>query len=126
MPEGGRIITIGGGMGTRMPPHGGAVYGMSKAAVAGCTHGLARDFGPCGITVNTVEPGPINTQGNPAQGGVAAYVIPHLAIPRCGRAEEVTGLLASLVRPEAAYVTGANLQIDGGFTAPGRRHAGRH
>ena len=66
--RGGRIITIGSVNADRMPFAGGGVYAMTKAAVAGLTRGLARDLGPRGITVNTVQPGPVDTDMNPATG----------------------------------------------------------
>jgi 3-oxoacyl-[acyl-carrier protein] reductase len=115
--EGGRIITIGSVNADRITFVGGSVYAMTKAAVAGLTRGLARDLGPRGITVNNVQPGPVDTDMNPADGPFAAAVKPHLAIDRYAKAEEIAGLVAYLAGPEAAYVTGASLSIDGGYTA---------
>lgn len=117
MGEGGRIITIGSVNADRVPFVGGSVYGMSKAAVAGFTRGLARDLGPRGITVNTIQPGPVDTEMNPADGPFAAVLLPTLAIPRYGRVDEIAGLVSYLAGPEAGYITGAALTIDGGFTA---------
>lgn len=117
MGEGGRIITIGSVNGDRVPFVGGSVYGMSKAAVAGFTRGLARDLGPRGITVNTVQPGPVDTEMNPADGPFAAVLLPTLAIRRYGQVDEVASLVAFLAGPDAGYITGAALSIDGGFLA---------
>jgi 3-oxoacyl-[acyl-carrier protein] reductase len=117
MDKGGRIINIGSTNSDRMPFQGGSVYAMSKAAIVGLTKGLARDLGPLGITVNNVQPGPIDTEMNPANGEFAAGLIGLMASGRYGHAEEVAGFIAYLAGPEAAYITGASLLIDGGFAA---------
>jgi len=117
MKEGGRIITIGSTNADRMPFVGGSVYAMTKAAVAGLTRGLSRDLGPRGITVNNVQPGPVDTDLNPADGPSATTLKGFMAIPRYGRAEEIAGMVAYLASPEAGFVTGASLTIDGGFGA---------
>lgn len=117
MSDGGRIITIGSVNADRMPFVGGSVYAMTKAAVAGLTRGLARDLGPRGITVNNVQPGPIDTDMNPDEGAFADSLKSLMALPRYGTSEEVAGMVAYLASPEAAFVTGASLTIDGGFAA---------
>lgn len=117
MSEGGRIITIGSTNADRMPVAGGGVYAMTKAAVAGLTRGLARDLGPRGITVNNVQPGPVDTDMNPATGPFAEMQKGFLAVPRYGTGDEVAGLVIYLAGPEAAFITGASLTIDGGFAA---------
>ena len=117
MTEGGRIINIGSVNADRMPFAGGSVYAMSKAAVAGFTRGLARDLGPRGITVNAVQPGPVDTDMNPATGPFADSLKALMAINRYGHGEEIAGMVAYLASPEAAFVTGACLTIDGGFAA---------
>lgn len=117
MGDGGRIITIGSTNADRMPFEGGAVYAMSKAAIVGLTKGLARDLGPRGITVNNVQPGPVDTDMNPANGDFAETLKGMMAIPRYGKDEEIASFVAYLAGPEAAYITGASLTIDGGFSA---------
>jgi 3-oxoacyl-[acyl-carrier protein] reductase len=115
--EGGRIITIGSTNAERMPFAGGAVYAMSKSAIVGLTRGLARDLGPRGITVNNVQPGPVDTDMNPADSEFADSLIGLMAVGRYGRAEEIAAFVAYLAGPETGYVTGASLTIDGGFAA---------
>jgi len=100
-----------------MPFAGGSVYAMSKAAVAGLTRGLARDLGPRGITVNNIQPGPVETDMNPADGPFAETLKGFMAIKRYGKADEIASMVAYLASSEAAYVTGASLTIDGGFAA---------
>ena len=117
MGEGGRIITIGSVNADRMPFAGGGVYAMTKAAVAGLTRGLARDLGPRGITVNNVQPGPIDTDMNPADGPFAESMKAWMALARYGRAAAIAAMVAYLAGPEAGFVTGASLTIDGGFAA---------
>lgn len=117
MTEAGRIINIGSTNAQRMPFVGGAAYAMSKSALVGLVKGLARDLGPRGITVNNVAPGPVNTDMNPEEGDFAATMHGMMAIPRHGRADEIAGMVAYLAGPEAAFVTGADLLIDGGFAA---------
>jgi 3-oxoacyl-[acyl-carrier protein] reductase len=117
MDNGGRIINIGSVNGARIPFAGGSVYAMTKAAVAGLTRRLARDLGPRGITVNTVHPGPTATDMNPPVGEFAESMKSMMAIGRYGETDEIAGLVSYLAGPEAAFVTGASLTIDGGYNA---------
>ena len=118
MKEDGRIINIGSCNAERMPFPGGAVYAMSKSALQGLVQGLARDLGARGITINNVQPGPINTDMNPDKGEFAEMLKKQfMALPRYGTPEEVAAMVAYLASSEAAYVTGASLTIDGGFNA---------
>ena len=117
MRAGGRIITVGSCNAERMPFAGGGVYAMSKAALVGLVKGLSRDLGPRGITINNIQPGPVDTDMNPATGDFAKMLIQQMALPRYGTGDEIASLVAYLASPEAAYVTGASLSIDGGFTA---------
>ena len=117
MSEGGRIINIGSCNAERMPFAGGAVYAMSKAALVGLVKGLARDLGPRGITINNVQPGPVDTEMNPAHSDFAEMLKQQMALPRYGNVDEIAAMVAYLASPEAGFVTGASLTIDGGFTA---------
>lgn len=113
--EGGRIIQIGSVSADRAPFVGTSAYSMSKAAVAGLTRGLAKDLGPKGITVNVVQPGPIDTDMNPAGGEISKLVMSALALGRYGKGEDIANMVAFLASPEAAYITGATFNVDGGF-----------
>ncbi|MEH2297849.1 3-oxoacyl-ACP reductase family protein [Nostoc sp.] len=117
MGEGGRIIMIGSVNSDSTPFAGISVYALTKGAIASFTRGLARDLAPRGITVNNVQPGPIDTDMNPAEGDFADGLKKIIALGRYGQSDEVAGLVSYLASPEAAFVTGANLKIDGGFTA---------
>ncbi|MCZ4254240.1 SDR family oxidoreductase [Sulfitobacter sp. G21635-S1] len=117
MPEGGRIIVMGSVNGDRMPVPGMASYAVSKSAMQGLARGLARDFGPRGITVNVVQPGPIDTDANPANGPMKDLMHGFMAFKRHGQPEEVAGMVAWLAGPEAGFVTGAMHTIDGAFGA---------
>jgi cyclic-di-GMP-binding biofilm dispersal mediator protein len=117
MPGGGRIIVIGSVNGDRMPIPGMASYALSKSALQGLARGLARDFGPRGITINIVQPGPVDTDANPADGPMKDLMHSFMAIKRHGRPEEVAGMVAWLAGPEAGFVTGAMHTIDGAFGA---------
>jgi 3-oxoacyl-[acyl-carrier protein] reductase len=117
MREGGRIIHIGSTNKERMPFVGGSVYALTKAAVAGFTKGVARDLGPRGITVNNVQPGPIDTDTNPADGDFAKTLVPITALERYGNTDEIASFVAFLASSEASYITGASLLADGGFAA---------
>lgn len=117
MQAGGRIINIGSTNAERMPFAGGGVYAMSKSALQGLVQGLSRDLGPLGITINNVQPGPIATEMNPPTGEFAEILTKQIAVARYGTVEEVAGMVAYLAGPEAGYITGANLMIDGGFSA---------
>ncbi|RFU44874.1 SDR family oxidoreductase [Paraburkholderia sp. DHOC27] len=117
MGNGGRIVNISSVNAERMPFAGGAAYAMSKSALRGLVQGLARDLGPKGITVNNVQPGPVDTDMNPETGDFAAMLHGLMALPRHAHPDEVAGMVAYVVSPEAGFVTGANLTIDGGFNA---------
>ena len=117
MKQGGRIITIGSIVADRMPGAGGTLYAASKSALGGLTRGLARDLGGRGITVNLIQPGPIDTERHPADGPDAVANRTPLAIQRHGTADEVAGLVAYLASDAAAFVTGSVHNIDGGWSA---------
>lgn len=117
MGEGGRIINIGSIFGERMPLPGIGLYTMSKFAIAGFTRAWSRDLGPRKITANTVQPGPIDTDLNPAEGEFAEQILPYTALGRYGHPEEVAALVAFLASEAAAYITGATLTVDGGTNA---------
>lgn len=117
LPRGGRIINIGSSMTEYSAFPAASVYTLTKGAVAGLTRGLVRDLGPRGITVNNVLPGPTDTDMNPADGPVADVVRSSIAVQRYGKGEDVAGVVAYLASPQASFVTGANVLVDGGFTA---------
>lgn len=117
MGEGGRIITVGSVNGDAMPFAGGAFYAGSKAAVRMLTKGWARDLGERGVTVNVVQPGPIDTDMNPAEGPFAEMLTAMTALKRYGKPEEMAELVAFLASPAAGNITGAALTTDGGMTA---------
>ena len=113
---GGRIINIGSINADRVPGPGLAAYAMTKGAVASLTRGLARELGPRGITVNNVQPGPIATDMNPDTGEFAESAKQVMALGRYGHPRDIAGVVSYLAGPDAAYVTGANWNVDGGFT----------
>lgn len=117
MQSGGRIIHIGSSMVRYAAFPTASLYTLTKGAVAGFNRSLVRDLGPKGITVNTVHPGPTDTDMNPDGGPVSQIVGPGIAIGRYGKPEEVASVVAYLASPEAAFVTGADIVADGGFTA---------
>jgi 3-oxoacyl-[acyl-carrier protein] reductase len=117
LSDGGRIISIGSVVGTRTAFPGLADYGLTKAAVAGYSRGAARDLAPRKITVNVVQPGPIDTDMNPDSGDFAASLKANLALPRYGKAEEIAAGVVFLASPAASFITGTTLDIDGGYNA---------
>ncbi|OYE04580.1 3-oxoacyl-ACP reductase family protein [Nostoc sp. 'Peltigera membranacea cyanobiont' 232] len=117
MDEGGRIVMIGSVNSDIMPFAGGSVYALTKGAIASFTRGLARDLGPRGITVNNIQPGPVDTDMNPAEGPFAETMKSMIALQRYGRSEEVADMVSYLASAEAGFITGASLKIDGGFAA---------
>lgn len=117
LPEGGRIINIGSVNADRMPFAGGSLYATTKAAVAGFTRGLARELAPRHITVNNIQPGPVDTDLNPANGSHAHLMFAAMASDRFGTVDEIGALASFLAGPEAAFITGASITIDGGFGA---------
>ena len=117
MKSGGRIIMIGSCVGERTLTPGLTAYSATKGAVKMFTQGLSREVGPRGITVNNVQPGPIDTDLNPASGDWATPQKAVTALNRYGKVEEVAALVAFVASPESSYVTGANLTVDGGTNA---------
>lgn len=120
MRDHGRIITIGSCMADRAMMPTAAVYSMSKAAVAGLTHGWAQDLGGRGITVNCVQPGPVNTDLNPADPQVNPMAGPTAqmtTLKRYGTPQEVAHVVLSLAMPDASYLTGQTITVDGGINA---------
>jgi 3-oxoacyl-[acyl-carrier protein] reductase len=115
--EGGRIINIGSINADRVPVPGLSAYAMTKGAVASLTLGLARELGPRGITVNNVQPGPIATDMNPEDGGFADWARPMTSLGHYGKTSDIAGVVSFLAGPEGSFVTGANWNVDGGFTA---------
>lgn len=113
----GRIINIGSGLGERVPLPGMALYCGTKFAVNGLTRGWSRDLGSTGVTVNSVQPGPIDTAMNPADGPMAETQKKLTSIGRYGKPEEIAAAVAFLAHPESAFINGENLNVDGGWNA---------
>lgn len=117
MTEGGRIISIGSNLADFAVTGDTILYSMSKSALQGFTKGLARSLGPKKITVNLVQPGPINTDMNPADAPLADFLRSRMALPAYGDADDIAGLVAFLASSEGQYITGSTLTIDGGMNA---------
>src|SRR6202045_3779896 len=117
LPDGGRIITIGSAVGERVLTPGLVPYAATKGAVKIFTQGLAREVGSRSITVNNVQPGPIDTDLNPADGDWAVPQKAVTALNRYGHVDDIAAMVAFIAGPEASYVTGANLTVDGGMNA---------
>ncbi|MFJ5297113.1 SDR family NAD(P)-dependent oxidoreductase [Pseudomonas sp. NPDC088368] len=115
--DGGRIISVGTTGADRIPFPGAADYVATKAAVAAYTRGWARDLGSRNITVNTVQPGAINTDMNPETADHASFLIGLTALGRYGQPEDIAAAVAFLASPDASYITGATLNVDGGQSA---------
>jgi 3-oxoacyl-[acyl-carrier protein] reductase len=112
---GGRIITIGSVNADRVPTVGFSVYALTKAAVAGLTRGLVRELGSRGITVNTIQPGPVATDMNPDTGDFADELRPLIAVGQYGQPRDIASAVAYLAHPDSGFVTGVTWNIDGGF-----------
>lgn len=118
MPRGGRVINIGSCNAERVPNAGSSVYAMSKAGLVGLVKGLSRDLAPRGITINNVQPGPVDTDMNPADTDFARMMIDKvMAVPRYGTPDEVAALVSFIAGSDSAYLTGASINLDGGYTA---------
>jgi 3-oxoacyl-[acyl-carrier protein] reductase len=117
LKSGGRIIMIGSCVGERVMTPGLVAYSATKGAVKMFAQGLSREVGGRGITVNNIQPGPIDTDLNPAAGEWAVPQKAATALDRYGSVEEVAALVAFVAGPESAYITGANLTVDGGTNA---------
>jgi len=117
MKDGGRIIMVGSAVGERAVAPGLVPYAATKGAVKMFTQALSREVGNRGITVNNVQPGPIDTDLNPASGDWAVPQKAATALDRYGRVEEIAAMVAFVAGPESSYITGANLTVDGGMNA---------
>jgi 3-oxoacyl-[acyl-carrier protein] reductase len=117
MTSGGRIIMIGSSVGERVMVPGLVAYAATKGAVKIFSQALSRELGPRGITVNNVQPGPIDTDLNPAAGDWAVPQKAATALDRYGRVDEIAAMVAFVAGPESSYITGANLTVDGGTNA---------
>ncbi|WP_404372108.1 SDR family NAD(P)-dependent oxidoreductase [Sphingomonas sp. MMS24-J45] len=115
--DGGSVIIIGSINAHHSIMPGLAVYGATKAAVAGLARGWARDLASRNIRVNVIQPGPIDTDMNPADGDFSAALKPLIPLGRYGTADEVAALAAFLASDEASYITGTAIDIDGGVSA---------
>jgi 3-oxoacyl-[acyl-carrier protein] reductase len=117
MKSGGRIISIGSAVGDRVQTPGLVAYSATKGAVKIFTQGLSREVGRRGITVNNVQPGPIDTDLNPASGDWAVPQKAATALDRYGHVDEIAAVVAFIAGPESSYMTGSNFTVDGGMNA---------
>ncbi|MBS7457179.1 SDR family NAD(P)-dependent oxidoreductase [Coralloluteibacterium stylophorae] len=117
LPDGGRIVTIGSGLGERVPFPGVTAYAVSKAALTSFTRGLSRELGPNGITVNLVQPGSTDTDANPADGPSADAQRSMTSLGRYAQPREIANAVVFLASPAASVITGAVLNVDAGALA---------
>ncbi|QEO16725.1 SDR family NAD(P)-dependent oxidoreductase [Acetobacter vaccinii] len=117
LKAGGRIIYIGSAFGARAPFPGISLYAATKAALRGFAKGVARDLGPRDITANVVEPGPINTELNPDEGETADIIRSFVANGTYGTVQDIAAMVTFLASPQASYINGAALPVDGGLEA---------
>lgn len=117
LAEGGRIISIGSGLGERVPFPGVTAYAMSKSALTAFTRGLSRELGPSGIAVNLVQPGAVDTDANPADGAAADFQRSLTSLGRFGEPREIANAVVFLASSAASVITGAILTADGGAIA---------
>ena len=117
LPKGGRIISIGSGLGDRVPFPGVTAYAMSKSALLSFTRGLSRELGPQGITVNLVSPGSTDTEANPADGESADFQRSLSSVGRFAEPREIADVVVFLASPAANMVNGATIAVDGGANA---------
>lgn len=117
LSAGGRIISVGSGLGERVPFPGVTAYAMSKAALTSFTRGLSRELGPNGITVNLVQPGSVDTDANPADGAAADFQRSLTSLGRFGEPREIANAVVFLASPAASLITGAILTVDAGAIA---------
>ncbi|WP_434053627.1 MAG: SDR family oxidoreductase [Roseibium sp.] len=117
MRPGGRIVAVTATIANSYFAPGLALYGASKAAVNGLVQGWSRDLGPKGIAINAIVPGPIDTDMNPDGTELSGFLKSQVPLGRYGRSEEIAALAAFLVGPEAGFITGSRIIIDGGLTA---------
>lgn len=117
IPAGGRIITVGSNMAENALSPQTTLYTMSKAALTGFTRGLARDLGKKDITVNLVQPGPVNTDMNPSDTDLADFLRNRMALSEYGTGDDIAGLVAFLASEEGKFITGTAITIDGGLNA---------
>ena len=115
--EGGRVIVIGSVSANHFPDDVTSIYGMTKGAVASLVRGLSRELGPRGVTINNVQPGPVNTPANPQDGPYGDTLRATIPVGRFGRVDEVASLVSHLASEDGAYINGASLDIDGGYSA---------
>lgn len=115
LTPGGRIISIGSTVADATPFPGFGDYAATKAAIAAYTRAWAKDLGPRGITVNVVQPGAVNTDANPETSDFAPTVAKLTALGRYAQPEEIAAAVAFLAGPDAAYITGATINVDGGL-----------
>ena len=116
LADGGRIVIIGSVSSHHSFFPGLGIYGATKAAVAALGRGWARDLAPRGILVNVIQPGPVDTDMNPADGDFAAAMKPLIPLGRYGTADEIAGVTAFLAGDDASYITGATIDVDGGIS----------
>lgn len=117
MQAGGRVIHIASSVTKYAGVPGLAAYSLTKGAVAGFNRSLAHDLGPRGITVNSIHPGPVNTDMNPADSEVAQLLTSRMAVGRYGEPHEIASLVAFIASPQASFITGADILADGGLTS---------
>ena len=117
LADGGRVVIVGSVSGSVALMQGMASYAASKSAVQGLARGWARDLAPRGILVNVIQPGPIDTDMNPADGDIAKIMLPTIPLGRYGRVEEIAALASFLASDESSYITGTTIDIDGGVRA---------